>query len=180
MKQRLIHRVTVWSSFVAGNCDPLLLWFNQCQYWDWITLFLKKLETFQVNRSSGSVAVQCPTQLVLLSYFGLLIWQVVRWFTSIWGTNQFFFWSHWYQCFGFLVTSALGFKTRLDLSFAYFLSCVQWIPQIRLWCDPRWPLVGQHGSREFFIHIVEHVYLRCTLQVNTTLKARSHCDGNDK
>ena len=34
-----------------------------------------------------------------------------------------FLWGHWYPCFGLLVTSALGFKARVD-SLACFLACV--------------------------------------------------------
>ena len=53
-----------------------------------------------------------------------------------------------------LVTSALGFKGRVDLSLASFLTCMQWIPQIHLWCNTCWPLSGQHGSWFFFIHVL--------------------------
>ena len=34
-----------------------------------------------------------------------------------------FLWGHWYPCFGLLVTSALGFKARVD-SLACFLACM--------------------------------------------------------
>ena len=33
-----------------------------------------------------------------------------------------FLWGHWHPCFGLLVTSALGFKARVD-SLACFLAC---------------------------------------------------------
>ena len=29
---------------------------------------------------------------------------------------------------------------------ACFVTCMQWIPQIYLWCDTYWPLSGQHGT----------------------------------
>ena len=41
-----------------------------------------------------------------------------------------------------LVTSVLGFKARVDPLVACFLTCVQWIPQIHLWCDTYRPLGG--------------------------------------
>ena len=40
-----------------------------------------------------------------------------------------------FSCFGLLVMSALGFKARVDPSLAFFLMCMQWIPQIHPWCD---------------------------------------------
>ena len=35
------------------------------------------------------------------------------------------FWGHWYPCFGFLVTSPLGFKARVGSAL---------FPEIHLWC----------------------------------------------
>ena len=49
--------------------------------------------------------------------------------------NKSFSGGHWYPCFGLLVTSPLGFKARVNFSLACFLTCVQWISQIHLWCD---------------------------------------------
>ena len=42
-----------------------------------------------------------------------------------------FFWGHWYPCFGFLVTSPLGFKARVGSAlFAIFVEAnVMYIPQ---------------------------------------------------
>ena len=40
-------------------------------------------------------------------------WVVKTFFKIFWGT-QFLLWGHWYPCFGLLVTSALGFKARVD------------------------------------------------------------------
>ena len=42
-----------------------------------------------------------------------------------------FFWGHWYPCFGFLVTSPLGFKARVGSAlFAIFAEAnVMYIPQ---------------------------------------------------
>ena len=58
----------------------------------------------------------------------------------------------------------LGSKTDLTfltldlLSLACFITCIQWIPQIHLWCHPWWPFDGQYGSEAFLIHVVTHVY----------------------
>ena len=49
-----------------------------------------------------------------------------------------------------LVTSAKGFKARMDRLLACFVTWVQTIPQIHLWCNTCWPLDGQHGNRAFF------------------------------
>ena len=54
----------------------------------------------------------------------------------------------------FLVTSALGFKVRVDPLLACFLAYKQQIPQIHLWCDTCWLYGGQHGIRAFLIHIL--------------------------
>ena len=37
--------------------------------------------------------------------------------------------------FGLSVTSALGFKARVDPSLRCFLACMQWIPKTPLWSD---------------------------------------------
>ena len=36
-------------------------------------------------------------------------------------------------------TSALCFKARVDPSRVWFVACMQFIPQIHLWCDTCWP-----------------------------------------
>ena len=48
--------------------------------------------------------------------------------------------------------SLLSFKARVDPSLACFLACVQWIPEIHLWCDTCWPLGSQHGSQSRSLH----------------------------
>ena len=41
---------------------------------------------------------------------------------SFWQTHtHVLFWGHWYPCFGFLVTSPLGFKTRVVLPYSLFV-----------------------------------------------------------
>ena len=54
--------------------------------------------------------------------------------------------------FGLMMTSALGFKARVEPLFACFLACMQLIPQIHLWCDTCRPLDGQYCSRSRFPH----------------------------
>ena len=54
-------------------------------------------------------------------------------------------------------TPVLGFWRRLPWvsmsgwipSLLCFIACMQWIPQIYLWCDTCWPLGGQHGVMLF-------------------------------
>ena len=41
----------------------------------------------------------------------------------------------------------MGFKATVDPSLVYFVTCVQRIFQIHLWCDIYWPLDGQYDSR---------------------------------
>ena len=54
----------------------------------------------------------------------------VFFFLSFWRTHVLF-WGHWYPCFGFLVTSPLGFKARVGSAlFAIFAEAnVMYIPQ---------------------------------------------------
>ena len=53
------------------------------------------------------------------------------------------------------MTSALDLKTRVEPSLTCILACVQWIPQIHLWCDTCRPLGGQHGSWSRSLHVAE-------------------------
>ena len=55
--------------------------------------------------------------------------------------------------------SPLGFKARVDPSLACFVACMQWIPEIHLWCDTCWLYRGQHGSQAF-----SSTYLQVCLQ----------------
>ena len=70
-----------------------------------------------------------------------------------------FIWGQWCPCFKLLVMSAIGFKARVDPSLTGFLSWMQRILQIHLWCDTCWPLDGQHGSGTFLDPLTcVHVY----------------------
>ena len=50
---------------------------------------------------------------------------------KVFGGHMSFFWGHWYPCFGFLVTSPLGFKARVGSAlFTIFAEAnVMYIPQ---------------------------------------------------
>ena len=91
---------------------------------------------------------------------GSLLLHKVLWYTlircflwSFWGFKSFR-WGHWYTCFGLLVMSALGFKTRVDPLHAFLLV---WSSDLLL----VWHLVtarGQHGSCwAFSIYILADV-----------------------
>ena len=54
--------------------------------------------------------------------------------------------------------SGLDFKVRVDSLFMSFFTCVQYTPQILLWCDTCSPLIGQHCNRAFFIHVLVHIH----------------------
>ena len=65
------------------------------------------------------------------------------------------FWGHWYPCFGFLVTSPLGFKARVgSVLFAFAEVNVMYVPEIYLWCYTCQPLDGQHCSQSRHLHWV--------------------------
>ena len=51
---------------------------------------------------------------------------------------------------------ALRLKASVNSLLTWFISCIQWIPQIHLWCGTCWPIDGQHGSWAFLSHIFSH------------------------
>ena len=59
-----------------------------------------------------------------------------------------FFGGHWYPCFGFLVTSPLGFKARVGSALFAEVN-VMYIPEIHLWCYTCQPLGGWHAAGRF-------------------------------
>ena len=72
-------------------------------------------------------------------------------------------WSYRYPCFELLVTSALGFKARVDHMLACFITSAQWIPQIHLWCDPT-DLLMVTMTAEPFLSTYKLVYTRIGTQ----------------
>ena len=60
-----------------------------------------------------------------------------RWYASYWNAF-FFFFLNWKTsvlfCFA-TDTPLFRFKTRVDHLLACFITCMQWIPQIHLWCN---------------------------------------------
>ena len=48
-----------------------------------------------------------------------------------------------------------GFQSQGGPSLVCFLICMQWIPQIHLWCDTCWPLVA---ADPFLIHMAVRFY----------------------
>ena len=95
---------------------------------------------------------------------------------KIFGGHMSFLWGHWYPCFGLLVMPALGFKARVDPLLVCFVACMQWIPQIHLWCDTCWPLDGQHGSwlRSLHATYVAEVGCRDSIRSKTLLNTDHH------
>ena len=66
-------------------------------------------------------------------------------FKSFWRTHVLF-WGHWYPCFGFLVTSPLGFKARVGCLIRIAEANVMYVPEIHLWCYTCQPLGGRHAA----------------------------------
>ena len=62
-----------------------------------------------------------------------------------------FLWGHWCRCFGVLVMSALGSNPGwIPLLTCFFITSIQWTPQIHFWCNTCWPLGSQHDSRVIY------------------------------
>ena len=72
-------------------------------------------------------------------------------FLKFFGRHKYFWWGHWYPCFGFLVMSNLSLKAKVSPTLAWFVTCIQWIPQVHLWCNTCWPLGSQHHSTGLLI-----------------------------
>ena len=70
------------------------------------------------------------------------------------GGHQSFFFGHWDCCFRLLAMSAQSFKPRMEPYLACFITCMQWVSQIHLWCDTYWTHDSSHCSRAFLIHIL--------------------------
>ena len=94
-------------------------------------------------------------------------------FIKFFGGHESFWWGHWYPYFGLLETSPLGFKARMDPSLACFVACMQWFPEIHLWCDTRWPLGGQRGSQSRFLHACSRGRMLGFDQTSRTLSRRA-------
>ena len=72
---------------------------------------------------TATLMMEAWHQVCLLSSF----------FKSIWPTHVLY-WGHWYPCFGFLVTSPLGFKARVGSAlFALQRQMYCTFPEIHLW-----------------------------------------------
>ena len=79
----------------------------------------------------------------------------------------FFLWGHSSPSCGLLVTSALGFKARVNPSLLCFVTCTEWNPQIHLWYDTCWPTDSQYGSvsrphETKWLHWTKQKFSHCT------------------
>ena len=82
---------------------------------------------------SGKMAkVYFTLQNTFEKHTGYFFWMTVS-FQSSW-TDQLSNSTHPFFT-PVLVMSVLGFKVRVDPFLAWFVACIQWIPQIRLWCN---------------------------------------------
>ena len=132
-----------WKSKVLLNNFTWCLPSFPTQCWTWLSN----------NRNIRITNVeQCPGQYILwqtvytlhLEYFAIFFLKCLE------GISPFYFGS-WYPL---QVTSALYFISRMDSALACFITYLQWIPQIYLWCNTCWLLDGQHGGRDFLIFTV--------------------------
>ena len=69
---------------------------------------------------------------------------------TIFGRHQYFCRASF---FGFVVPSALSFKSRVDSPAVCFIALTQLISELHLWCNTCWPLGKQHGGWAVSIHI---------------------------
>ena len=70
--------------------------------------------------------------------------EILVWVFFLSTYSHVLFWGHWYPCFGFLVTSALGVKARVGCLFTPSRQMQRIYPEIHLWCTCCQPLDGQH------------------------------------
>ena len=86
----------------------------------------------------------------------------------------------WHPCFGLPVTSAIGFRDRVDPLLACFLACSD--PQIHLWCDTWWVHGGFHDSPAFLIHVLanhESITIGRGFEPTAIHAASQHCKSFD-
>ena len=74
-------------------------------------------------------------------------------FSKIFGGKSVL-WGHWYQCFVLLVTSPLGFKSKVGSFICTWQRHVyKMFPEIHLWYYTYRPVGSQHGSRADLFHM---------------------------
>ena len=96
--------------------EGVLIWVGSFLDVYWWRQFYKKSQKVkeQKNFTSGdsvpqSVSLCCQEpDSITVPHWGGTFFKKKIWRTSV------FLWGHWYPCFGLLVTSALGFKPKLD------------------------------------------------------------------
>ena len=109
---------------------------------------------------------------VSLSFWSMFPALCFVFFLKFFWRTQVLFVGSLIPCFGLLVTSTLSFKARVDTSLPCFLACMQWIPQIHLWCNTCQPLDGQCDSR---LHSLTEVGCQGSEETSRTVG----CQGSD-
>ena len=102
---------------------------------------------------------------------GWMIFFFFVFFYKIFGGHMSFSWGHWYPCFRLLMTSALGFKARVDLSCT--LSCLRATPQIQLRCNTCQPLDSRDSGLSCSLHAAAEVGCRGSNGISCSEHRRS-------
>ena len=93
---------------VLFNFSPVLLVPHKCLAGDTTVSLMHSVFT----QDSHSIYLSCLPDFMCYTFFFF--------FKSFWRTHVLF-WGHWYPCYGFLVTSPLGFKARVGSAlFTFF------------------------------------------------------------
>ena len=92
---------------------------NKEASWLYAQLFVNDETLKNVNDEEWNLAIEMfPSERqITLQKQNLFL------FYNILGGHMSFLWGHWYPCFRLLVTSALGYKARVD-SLVHFLACM--------------------------------------------------------
>ena len=75
-------------------------------------------------------------------------------YASYWNINLVLFVGLLMPLFGLLVTSALGFKARMDPSLMWLATCMQWMSQIHLGCNTWWPFDSEQLFWSMYFHSI--------------------------
>ena len=123
-----------------------------------------------------------PLHYRIVERQGNVIPQIVLFFSfffKVFGRHMSFFWGHWYPCFGFLVTSPLGFKARVGSAlYAIFaeanVTCIPQDSPLVLHLLTSWQLARSRSLPHMHVQRWDLAQIRTCNRTNRR-RTRYHC-----
>ena len=123
--------------------------------------------------------MQIATCETTVSIWTMMSFTVLNFFFKVFGGHMSFFGGHWYSCFGFLVTSPLGFKARVGSAlFTIFVEAnVMYIPQdspLVLHLPTSWQPARSQSLPHMHVQRLDLAWIR-TCNPTDRRRTRYHC-----